>query len=58
MALTLTFAEEQNTVPEGATVIEFDTTDAAVYFTETDETGWKDPAQNQQTSKPELFANG
>ena len=55
MTLTLTFAEEQNTVPEGATVVEFDTTGEAVNFAETDETGWNDPAQIQQTSNPELF---
>ena len=55
MALTITFAEEQTTVPEGATVVEFGTTEEAVNFTETDETGWNDPAQIQQVSNPELF---
>ena len=55
MALTITFAEEQTTVPEGATVVEFDTTEEAVNFTEVDESGWNDPAQIQQVSNPELF---
>ena len=55
MALTITFAEEQTTVPEGATVVEFDSVDEAVNFTEVDESGWNDPAQIQQTSNPELF---
>lgn len=58
MALTITFAEEQTTVPSGATVVEFDTTEEAVNFTEVDENGWNDPAQIQQTSNPELFTNG
>lgn len=58
MALTITFAEEQTTVPEGATVVEFDSVGEAVNFTETDEAGWNDPAQTQQTSNPELFTNG
>ena len=55
MALTITLAEEQTTVPEGATVIEFESVGEAVNFTETTETGWNDPAQIQQTSNPELF---
>lgn len=55
MALTFDFAEEQTTVPEGATVVEFESVDEAVNFTETDETGWNDPAQIQQVSNPELF---
>lgn len=57
MALTLTFAEEEQGSPApSAIVIEMDTTQDAVHFTEIDENGWNDPAQIQRQSNPDLFA--